>query len=74
MRIRIAKKIGRTITQRHRQGTIMKAASTYIMRDVRNFGWPGNMDAVLWITYGLPQFGGLLNKKQEKALQRSKGL
>ncbi len=64
MRLRTAKKVGKTWPKRHRQKTLQRAMARIWKQDVRLYGIPGNMDCLMVMVRPYPSLGG---KKREAA-------
>ena len=58
MKLRIAKKIGKTWPMRHKLKTRRLAMRRVWKWDVRTHGEPGNWDGFMAMIYGFPSFGG----------------
>lgn len=67
MRLRTAKKIGKTWPKRHRQGTVMRGFMRVWKTDVRANGIPLNYDSFMAMVYSYPSFGGRYKAKGIKA-------
>ena len=57
MKIRVAKKVGKTYPPRHRTCTLTRAFMRFWKQDVRANGIPGNYDCFMAMVYGYPSFG-----------------